>query len=164
MIWPRWATNISVRKHRKMATHMHTHTHPYYFGQKGHTLQCADAHLQCTCSWGFGVQRMFYFGNGFGLVTLLRWQTEKQVACKKHTTSAVTQANTLPPTHTHSHAQTQTQAHALTSLVLLLIPRSISPKGECVVQNVQADFSFSRSLKLFRQLCRKQYEVVFGFH
>ncbi len=143
--------------------HTHTHTHApaaeselklshrhkwvwMFVHKKTHTwMRTCKLHTHTAhSSWGFGVQRMFYFGNSFGLVTLLWWQTEKQVANIKHFTSMVTHANT------HPHTQTHTNTHTLTFLkfpapLFLLIPRNISPRGECVVLNFQADFSFTSS-------------------
>lgn len=75
---------------------------------------CMNAHtraLSCTphtrtpthSFWGFGVQRMFYFWNSFGLVTLHWWQTEKQVANIKHFTSSATHAANTHTKNTRSH-------------------------------------------------------------
>lgn len=109
--------------------YMHTHTHMH------------------TCTrGGFGVQRMFYFGNSFGLVTLHWWQTEKQVANIKHFTSTATCSNTHANTQTHIHTQTHILALLVfPSFLSLLIPRNISPKGGCVVLNLLACFSFTSS-------------------
>lgn len=78
-------------------THTWMHAHPYAL--YAHTPHYTTAHS----SWGFGVQRMFYFRNSFGLVTLLWWQTEKQVANIKHFTSTMTHTNTHTHTSSHSH-------------------------------------------------------------
>lgn len=79
-------------------------------------------------SLGFGVQRMSYFGNSFGLVTLLWRQTEEQVANIKHFTSTATRANTHPPASIQIHTCTQTR-FPCSSSASLVIPRNNVPKG-----------------------------------
>lgn len=127
-----WHTNTSTWSNNQAETltlrlYLYGHTHTHTRG-------------------GFGVQRMFYFGNSFGLVTLHWWQTEKQVANIKHFTSTATCSNTHANTQTHKHTQTHILALLVfPSFLSLLIPRNISPKGGCVVLNLLACFSFTSS-------------------
>lgn len=102
--------------HRK--THTWMHTRPV------HT--CART---ASSSWGFGVQRMLYFGNSFGLVTLLWWQTEKQVANIKHFTSTVTCKNTHPHSHKHTHKLTLSLSLHFLRLSLSLNSKKHLAKG-----------------------------------
>lgn len=87
------------------------------------------AHTRAHAHGGFGVQRMFYFGNSFGLVTLPWWQTEKQVANIKHFTSTATCSNTHANTQTRTHTDSHSRSPCISFFSLSLNSEKHLAKG-----------------------------------
>lgn len=154
----KWATNMTVRNNSTLLTRTHKHLQQQASSNtytnanaprctctkkkpllNAHTAVCTARARTARSSRGFRVQRMFYFGNSFGLVTLLWWQTEKQVANIKHFTSTVTHANTHPRAHKHTHASSQSHS-----------PRTVAFPP-----------SLSLSLSLFQETSRQRENVLF---
>lgn len=115
-------------------THMHVHK----------CSSCTGRNTRRTALGRFGVQRMFYFGNSFGLVTLHWWQTEEQVANIKHFTST--------PTCTNTHSLAHKHRLVPTSPISSWFHKTTCRRENALFKNVQTDFFITSSWSVITAL------------